>query len=95
MSIDVVSNNLAKQGRSVIDAALHGKITVDAGRDLLAALFAQAKIIEAAEFEERLKILEQHRDVAPWETASPKPKLRLITEQTKLPMRGNAKRRNK
>ena len=91
VSIDVVSNDLAKQGRSVIDAALHGKITVDAGRDLLAALFAQAKIIEAAEFEERLKVLEGHRDIGPWEFDH-RP---VLTGQKKLPMRGKRKRLTK
>ena len=90
VSIDVVSNDLAKQGRSVIDAALHGKITVDAGRDLLAALFAQAKIVEAAEFEDRLKELEGHRDIPPWEVDRP---VQRLNAQEKLPMRSRTRRR--
>ena len=92
VSIDVVSNDLAKQGRSVIDAALHGKITVDAGRDLLAALFAQAKIVEAAEFEDRLKELEGHRDIPPWEVNRP---VQCLNAQEKLPMRSRTRRRLK
>ena len=92
VSIDVVSNDLAKQGRSVIDAALHGKITVDAGRDLLAALFAQAKIVEAAEFEDRLKELEGHRALPPWEADRP---VQRLNAQEKLPMRSRTRRRLK
>ena len=95
VSIDTTSNDISEQGRTIIDSALSGNITVDAGRDLLAALFAQAKIVEAAEFEERLKALEGHRDIAPWERVSGKPKLRSITETEKLPIRGKHRRRTK
>ena len=95
VSIDIVSNDLAKQGKAVIDAALHGKITVDVGRDLLTALYAQAKIAELAEFEVRIKSLEERHELPPWGSEASKPEMRLITEQKKLPMRGNAKRRNK
>ena len=90
ISIDSKSDDLAEQGRRVIDAALHGKITVDVGRDLLAAFFAQAKIVEAAEFEARLNKLEEHRDIAPWEIEH-RP-TRLLTDQ-KLPMRGKRRRK--
>ena len=90
VEIDVTSNDLSEQGRTIIDAALSGEITVDAGRDLLTAIYAQGKIVELAEFEGRLKALEQHRDLPPWE--SPKPELRLISDQEILPMRGNKKR---
>ena len=90
ISIDTTSNDLAGQGRQIIDAALSGKITVDVLKDLLASLYAQAKIVEAAEFEERLKALEEHRDVAPWEIEH-RP-VKLITDQEKLPMRGNKRR---
>ena len=95
ISIDVVSNDIAEQGRAIIDSALSGNITVDTLRDLLASLYAQGKIVELAEFEDRLKELEQHRALPPWEVESSKPKMRLITDQEILPMRGNAKRRNK
>ena len=92
ISIDVVSNDVAEQGRAIIDAALSGKITTDVGRDLLASLYAQAKIVEAAEFEARLNKLEEHRDIAPWEIEH-RP-TRLLTDQ-KLPMRGKRRRKLK
>ena len=93
VKIDIESDDLAEQGRSVIDAALRGEVSADAARDLIAGLFGQAKIIELAEFEQRLKQLEQHRTAPPWEVASPKPEIRLITDQEKLPMRGNKRKR--
>ena len=92
VSIDAKSNDLAEQGRSVIDAGLRGEITVDAGRDLLTALYAQAKIVEAAEFEDRLKELEGHRALPPWEVDRP---VQRLNEQEKLPMRGKQKRLKK
>ena len=92
ISIDCKSDDLSEQGRKIIDAGLRGEITVDVLKDLLASLYAQAKIVEAAEFEERLKALEEHRIAPPWEAAPPKTKMHLITEQTKLPMRGNKRR---
>ena len=95
ISIDVVANDLAEQGRAIIDAALSGQITVDVGRDLLTSLYAQGKIAELAEFEERIKSLEQHRDVAPWKSESSKRELRLITDRELLPMRGKRKRLTK
>ena len=95
ISIDCKSDDLSEQGRKIIDAGLRGEISTDVLRDLLSALFAQAKIIELAEFEDRLKQLEQHRIAPPWEHASSKPELRLITEKEKLPIRGKHKRRNK
>ena len=93
VSIDVASNDLAEQGRQIIAAALSGKITTDVLRDLLTALYAQGKIIELAEFEERLRKLEEHRTAPPWE--SPKPELRLVADQEKLPMRGKQRRKMK
>ena len=95
ISIDVVSNDIAEQGRAIIDAALSGKITTDVGRDLLASLYAQAKIIEAAQFEARIKTLEQHHDIAPWEIESGKPEMHLVADQEPLPIRGKNKRRRK
>ena len=81
---------LAEQGRAIIDAALSGQITVDVGRDLSTALYAQAKIVELAELEERLKALEGHRDIAPWDH---KPVQRLVNDQELLPMRSRTRRR--
>ena len=92
ISIDSRSDDLAEQGRKIIDAALSGEITTDVLRDLLTSLYAQGKIVELAEFEQRLKQLEQHRDVAPWEIEH-RP-VKLITDQ-KLPMRGKQRRKLK
>ena len=92
ISIDCKSDDLSEQGRSVIDAALLGNITVDAGKDLLTALFAQAKIVELAEFEERLKELEGHRALPPWEVDRPVQRLK---PSEKLPMRSKGKRLRK
>ena len=89
ISIDCKSDDLSEQGRSVIDAGLRGEISTDVLRDLLSALFAQAKIVELAEFEDRLKELEGHRIAPPWEVDRP---VKLINDQEKLPMRGNKRR---
>ena len=89
VSIDCKSDDLSEQGRSVIDAGLRGEISTDVLRDLLSALFAQAKIVELAEFEDRLKELEGHRIAPPWEVDRP---VKLINDQEKLPMRGNKRR---
>ena len=90
LSIDTTSNDLAEQGRQIIAAALSGKITTDVLRDLLTSLYAQGKIVELADFEDRLKVLEQHRDIPPWEFDH-RPVQRL-TDQKLLPMRGQRKR---
>ena len=96
MSIDTKSNDLSEQGRTIIDAGLRGEITVDTLRDLLSALFAQSKIVELAELEDRLRKLEEHRIAPPWERDASKPELRLINDQEILPMRSKTrKRRNK
>ena len=90
ISLDCKSDDLSEQGRTIIDAGLRGEITTDVLRDLLAALFAQAKIMELAEFEERLKVLEEHRSAPPWER-----ELHLVNVQEKLPMRGKQRRKLK
>ena len=95
ISIDTASNDIAEQGRQIIDSALSGNITVDAGRDLLTALYAQGKIVELAEFEDRIKALENHQTLPPWKTESSKRELRLITDQELLPMRGKRRRLTK
>ena len=92
ISIDCKSDDLSEQGRSVIDAGLRGEISTDVLRDLLSALFAQAKIVELAEFEDRLKELEGHRIAPPWEVDRP---VKLINDQEILPMRGKQKRLKK
>ena len=92
VSIDVASNDLAEQGRKIIAAALSGKITVDVLRDLLSAIYAQGKLIELSEFEDRLHALEQSKDIPPWESDYRPVKLPPVE---KLPMRGKRKRWNK
>ena len=89
VSIDVASDDIAEQGRQIIDSALSGNITVDVLKDLLTALYAQAKLIELSEFEQRMQALEQRKDMPPWET-NHKP-VKRITDQ-KLPMRGKLRR---
>ena len=95
ISIDATSNDLAEQGRQVIAAALRGEITTDVLRDLLTAFFAQGKIVELAEFEARIKTLEQRHELPPWGIESSKPEMRLINDQEILPMRSRKRRRLK
>ena len=90
ISIDATSNDLAEQGRQVIGAGLRGEISTDVLKDLLASLYAQGKIVELAEFEDRIKALERYRELPPWEVDH-KP-ARLLTEQKLLPMRGKRRR---
>ena len=90
VNVQTNSSDLAEQGRQIVNAGLSGEISADVLRDLLTSLYAQGKIVELAEFERRLKTLEQHRDVAPWETEQ---RPVLIAETAKLPIRGNKRRR--
>ena len=89
IKIDAISDNIAEQGRKIIDAALTGEVTTDVLRDLLAALYAQGKLIELSEFESRLKALEDSGEAPPWETGSAKLKL---TKSERLPIRGKRRR---
>ena len=95
VSIDVASNDLAEQGRRVIDATLRGEISTDVLRDLLTGLYAQGKIVELAEFEARIKTLEQRHELPPWGIESSKRELHLVTDQEILPMRSKGKRLKK
>ena len=92
VSIDAASDDLAEKGRKIIDAALSGEITVDVLRDLLTSLYAQGKLIEISEFEERMAALEKHQALPPWET-NYNPVKRLTCE--KLPIRGKRRRLTK
>ena len=92
ISIDCKSDDLSEQGRTIIDAGLRGEISTDVLRDLLTAIYAQGKIVELAEFEGRLKALEQHRTAPPWEVDRPVQRLK---PSEKLPMRGKGKRLRK
>ena len=95
ISIDTTSNDIAELGRQIIDSALSGNITVDVLKDLLTSLYAQGKIVELVEFEDRIKALENHQTLPPWKTESSKRELRLITDQELLPMRGKRRRLTK
>ena len=95
VSIDAASNDLAEQGRRVIDATLRGEISTDVLRDLLTGLYAQGKIVELAEFEARIKTLEQRHELPPWGIESSKRELHLVTDQEILPMRSKGKRLKK
>ncbi len=84
VSIDAASDDIATQGRKIIDAALSGEVTADVLRDLLTALYAQGKLIEITELERRLQALESQTDAPPWAT---KP------ERELLPLRSRKHRR--
>ena len=90
VEIDIESDDISIRARKLFNATLTGQISADILRDLLTALYGEAKIIELAEFEERIKSLEQHHDIAPWESDY-KPVQRL-TDQKLLPLRGKQKR---
>lgn len=90
ISIDAASHNISEQGKKIIDAALSGEITTDVLRDLLTALYAQGKLIELSEFEERLKALEEHREPPPWE--SQRNDSELASNEKLLPIRGKRRR---
>ena len=86
VSIDARSDDIADQGRKIIDAALAGEVTPDVLRDLLMALYAQGRLIELTELERRLRELEKLDGKPPWEQEAPEPK---------LPIRGRDRSRSK
>ena len=90
VSIDAASDNIAARGRTIIDAALSGEITTDVLRDLLTALYAHGKLIEISDWDERIKALEERRDVPPWE--SDQGNDRKLMPREKLPLRGRRRR---
>lgn len=55
----VDQGSLSDQGRALLAAAVAGTLPPSYVADLLAALAAQARIVEADEFEKRLRALEQ------------------------------------
>ena len=83
INVKAKSSDLSDQGRALIDAALHGKITAEVLRDILTALYGQAKLVELTELEERLTALENRKDVSPW----------IQRSEDKLPTRRKRKRR--
>lgn len=91
IKIDAVSDNIAEQGKKIIDAALSGEVTPDVLRDLLMALYAQGRLIELTDLEARLKTLEELDGKPPWETTvgDDRPSIKEL-----LPIRGK-RRRNK
>ena len=89
VEIDIEADDISIRARKLFNATLTGQISADILRDLLTALYGEAKIIELAEFDDRLKKLEQHRDIAPWES-NHKPVKRITDE--KLLIRGTRRR---
>ena len=89
VSIDATSNDLAEKGRQIIDSALSGEITADVLRDLLTSLYAQGRLIELSEFEERVRALEERKDLLPWDKVY-RPVKRLTDH--KFPIRGKRRR---
>ena len=84
INVEAASSKIADIGKSIVDAALSGKISPDSARDILSALSDVAKLREVTELEERIKVLEKLEGRPPWEQETSKPK---------LPMRGKRKRR--
>ena len=90
--IDAVSDNIAEQGKKIIDAALSGEVTPDVLRDLLTALYAQGRLIELTDLEARLKVLEGLEGKPPWESSSTEE--RPSTKEL-LPLRSKRRRKNR
>lgn len=89
--IDAPSDNIAEQGRKIIDAALCGEVTADVLRDLLMALYAHGRLIELTELEQRLDALEKSKGGLPWEQRMKEP-LWEEDESKLLPIRGKRRR---
>ena len=90
VNVKTKSSEIVEQGQKIIDTALAGQLPVDALRDLLSALADQARLVEFSEIDNRLKVLEEHRDSPPWGT-HPNP-VELVADQKKLPIRGKRRR---
>ncbi len=89
IQIDAVGDDIAEQGRKIIDAALSGEVTPDVLRDLLMALYAHGRLIEMTELESRLRQLEKLEGKPPWATSigDDKPSTKEL-----LPLRGKRRR---
>ena len=83
ITIKAKSSDLSDQGRALINSALSGEIPTGTLRDVLVALYGQAKIVEATELEERIAALENHKDLPPWIKRS---------ERERLPIRGKRRK---
>lgn len=57
-----LAGTLTEQGNKIILAIGEGEITPRDGRDMLAALAAQARIVEICDLEERVKALEDQQN---------------------------------
>ncbi|WP_320415858.1 hypothetical protein [Methylomonas montana] len=57
-----VNGSLAEQGGEIIKATMAGRIPPDIGSQLITALAAQSKIIEAEELTKRIEALEKKHD---------------------------------
>ena len=82
INVKAKSSDLSDQGRAVIDSALRGEITAEVLRDILTALYGQARLVELTELEERLQELERKSNAPPW----------IQRSEDKLPIRGNKRR---
>lgn len=83
INVETKSASLSDMGGAVIAAALCGEIPTGTLRDVLVALYGQAKIVEATELEERIAALENHKDLPPWIKRS---------ERERLPIRGKRRK---
>ena len=82
INVKAKSSDLSDQGRAIVDAALRGEITAEVLRDILTALYGQARLVELTELEERLQELERKSNAPPWAHRS----------EDKLPIRGKRRR---
>ena len=82
INVKAKSSDLSDQGRATIDAALRGEITAEVLRDILTALYGQARLVELTELEQRLQELERKSNAPPWAQRS----------EDKLPIRGKRRR---
>ena len=89
INVEAASSKIADIGRLIVDAALSGKVSPDAARDILSALSDVAKLKEITEIETRLKALEDLEGKPPWATSigDDKPSTKEL-----LPLRGRRRR---
>ena len=80
VNVQTESSDLASQGSAIIAAVLNGMLPPDISKDLLSALSDQARLVEFSQIEERLRVLEDHREEPTW---GPKQ-----VEHELLPIRG-------
>ena len=90
INVEAASSKIVDIGRSIVDAALSGRISSDSARDILSALSDVAKLKEITDIETRLKALEElDGGKPPWATSTgdDKPSAKEL-----LPLRGKRRR---